>query len=148
MRGVLGLAGGRKRGADTKRGTRARWRGLCERQAVLAHCAKSVAKGEAGGESWWIKEGGDVREWGLGGGRRGEQVANVQVCEACSWLAAWGWLAWCWGLCQQTLEAWRMHASRARAGGALVRRGARRRGTPASWRDANRARGHGNGKTT
>ena len=74
-----------------RRSTRDRWRGLCDRQAVVA-CAKSGEARLRGGGRWWRRKAAAFERgaWAAGGEEGIE--ASGQAGEACRWRAALGWL--------------------------------------------------------
>ena len=73
-----------------RRSTRDRWRGLCDRQAVVAR-AKSGRPRLRGGVRWWRRKAAVFERgaWVVGG------EAGMEACgqagEACRWRAALGW---------------------------------------------------------
>ena len=70
-------------------GTRARWRGLCDRQAVVA-CAKSgEARAVRGGGRWWRRKAAAFERGAWAAGGEAGVEASGQAGEACRWRAAW-----------------------------------------------------------
>ena len=65
-----------------RRGTRARWRGLCDRQAVVA-CAKSGEARLRGGGRWWRRKAAAFERGAWAAGGEAGVEASGQAGEAC-----------------------------------------------------------------
>ena len=74
-------------GVLVRRGTRARWRGLCDRQAVVA-CAKSGEARLRGGGRWWRRKAAAFERGAWAAGGEAGVEASGEAGEACGWRVA------------------------------------------------------------
>ena len=92
-RGMGRASRARAGGALVRRGTRARWRGLCDRRAVVA-CAKSGEARLRGGGRWWRRKAAAFEHGAWAAGGEARVTASGQAGDACGWGAAWEGPGW------------------------------------------------------